>query len=164
MWFIELKFLILAQIGIDIILIVLFILLVKRLGYLGRDKTLHRPVEMFESILMDADKIAGEFKTQLEEKHRLVKSLNEQLDKRIISLSVLLNRADVLNASCGRDATDDTDKTVSFDKEQGKIVELARKGHTVEKIAEMLSIPKGEVKLVLQVKEVFPQVVRVGKA
>jgi len=154
MSFIELKFLILAQIGIDIIIIIVFIFLVRRLRYANKDKS--KVVKVFESILTDADKIAEQFKEQLEEKHHLIKRLNEQLDKRIVSLNMLLNRADIL-LSHGRQSAEVNDNPVSLNRQQTEVIELAKEGHRVEEIANMLSIPKGEVKLVLDLKKKLSQ-------
>jgi len=154
MSFVELKFLILAQIGIDITIIIVFIFLVRRLRYLNKDKL--KVVKVFESILTDADKTAGQFKEQLEEKHHLIKRLNEQLDKRIVSLNMLLNRADVL-LSHGRQSAEVNDNPVSLNRQQTEVIELAKEGHRLEEIANMLSIPKGEVKLVLDLKKKLSQ-------
>ena len=146
---------ILAQIGIDITIIIVFIFLVRRLRYPNKDKS-KKVVKVFESILADADKIAEQFKEQLEEKHHLIKRLNEQLDKRIVSLNMLLNRADIL-LSHGRQSAEVNDNPVSLNRQQTEVIELAKEGHRVEEIANMLSIPKGEVSLVLDLKKKLSQ-------
>ena len=154
---IGLKSLILAQIGIDIIIIVVFIFFIRRFRYLNKGMSFDNIVKIFESLFTDADKIAGQFKEQLEEKHHLIKRLNEQLDKRIISLNVLLNRADVLLSGHSRTADID-DKPISLDSQQTEIMALAKEGHRIEEIATTLSIPKGEVKLVIDLKKKFSQI------
>lgn len=158
MSFIELKFLILAQIGIDIIIVVFFIFLISRFRSSHKGKSFDKVVKIFDSLLTDADKIAGQFKKQLEEKHNLIERLNEQLDKRIISLNVLLNRADVFLSSHGKEAADLNGTLVSLNSQQTGIIELAKEGHRVEEIANILSIPKGEVKLFLDLKKKFSQI------
>jgi len=157
MSFIELKSLILAQIGIDIIIVVAFIFLIRRLRSSDKGKSFDKVVKIFEPLLTNTDKIAGQFKEQLKEKHLLIRRLNEQLDKRIISLNVLLNRADVL-LSRQRRRTDVNKKSVSLDSQQTEIIGLAKKGHQTEEIANMLSIPEGEVKLVLDLKKKFSRI------
>ena len=157
MSFIDLKFLILAQIGIDIIIIVVFIFLIRRLMSSPKNKSFDKAVKIFEPLLTNADKIAGQFKEQLEEKHILIRRLNEQLDKRIISLNVLLNRADVL-LSQHREQSDVNNKPVSPDSQQTEIIGLAKKGRRAKEIATLLSIPEGEVKLVLDLKKKFSQI------
>ena len=155
MSFIELEFLILAQIGIDITIIIVFIFLIRRIRYPNKGNSFNKVAKIFESLLTDADKIAGQFKEQLEEKHSLIKRLNEQLDNRIISLNVLLNRADILLSSHGKEAADIKEDPISLNSQPAEIMGLAKEGHGVEEIANMLSIPKGEVKLVLDLKEKF---------
>jgi len=158
MSFIDLQSLILAQIGIDIIIIIFFIFLIRRLRNSNKGKSFDKVAKIFESLLTDADKVTGRFKEQLEEKHHLIRSLNEQLDKRIISLNVLLNRADVLLSSHGKKAAEGNDNTVSLSSQQTEILGLAKEGYGVEEIANTLSIPKGEVKLVLNLKKKFSQI------
>jgi len=159
MSFIELKSLILAQIGIDIIIVVVFIFLIRRLKSSHKGKSIDKIVKIFEPVLTDADKTAGQFKEQLEEKHILIRRLNEQLDKRIISLNVMLNRADLL-LSRRRQKADVNDEPVSLDSQKTEIIGLAEKGHRAEEIATLLSIPEGEVKLVLDLKKKFSQIDR----
>ena len=158
MSFIGLKFLVLVQIGIDIAIVVLFIFLIKRLRNLNRGKPPDKGLKIFESLVTDADKIAGEFKEQLEQKHHLIKRFNEQLDKRIISLNVLLNRADVMTSSQGKETADVYEGPVSKMGQQAEIIELAKKGRNLEEIADMLSVPKGEVRLILDLSKKLSQI------
>lgn len=156
MSFIELRFLILTQIGIDIAIIIVFILLIRRFRNPDKTKALDKVVKVFESLLAEADKTAQQFKEQLEEKHHLIKSLNEQLDKRIISVNVLLNRANVLLSH--RRTTHVQRSPVGHDSQQAEILEFAKQGYKAEDIAKILSIPKEEVRLVLDVKERISQI------
>lgn len=150
----ELKFLVLAQIAIDIIVVFVFIFLIRKFRDFNKDNSFNKPAKIFESLLTDADKMAGQFKEQLEEKHHLIKKLNKELDRRIISINILLNRADIL-LSHGKEAAGADDKPASLDTQQTEIIKLAKQGHRLEKIADMLSIPKGEVKLVLDLNKKF---------
>jgi hypothetical protein len=158
MSFMELKLLILAQLGIDVIIIILFVFFIRRLRYPNKTNPVPEGVKIFESLLTEADSVAGQFKEQMEEKHRLVKSLSEQLDKRIISLNVLLNRADVLLSSHHKEAVDDDHKPFPPSTQQTEILELAEQGRNSEEIAGILSIPKEEVKLVLDLKNKLSQI------
>jgi DNA-binding NarL/FixJ family response regulator len=76
------------------------------------------------------------------------------LDQRIISLNVLFNRADLLSAaSLDSDAkAKAASAEAALNKQQAQIVHLARKGFTANQIAQKLSLPKGEVQLVLNLK------------
>jgi len=70
---------------------------------------------------------------------------------------VLLNRADILLSQRRRKA-DVNNKPVSLDSQQTEIIGLAKEGHRAEEIATLLSIPEGEVKLVLDLKKKFSQI------
>ena len=157
MSFIELHYLILIQIVIDIAIIIVFLAVIRRLQNPRKGPPLDKAAQVFESLLVEADKTGQQFKDQLEEKHSLIKSLNEQLDKRILSLNVLLNRADVLLSRHGRNAYAQTN-SAGHDSHKGKIIELAKKGYKAEHIAKKLAIPKAEVKLVLDVKRKDSQI------
>ena len=155
MSFIDLKLLTFAQIGIDLIIVIVFIFLIKRFRHFNKGPSFDTPTKVFESFLIDAEKMAGQFKAQLEEKHRLIQNLNEQLDKRIISLNVLLNRADILLSSQSDGGEEPNTNTAATEGQQTEIIKLAREGRSAEKIARILSIPQGEVRLVLDLKKKF---------
>jgi hypothetical protein len=156
MSFNELHFLILVQIGIDIAIIILFLAVIRGFRNPHKSRSLDKAVNIFESILAESDKTAQQFKGQLEEKHSLIKSLNEQLDKRILSLNVLLNRAEILLSRHRQDAYVQTN-SVGHDSHKAKIMELAKKGYKAEHIAKKLAITKAEVTLVLDVREKISQ-------
>jgi Family of unknown function (DUF6115) len=153
--FIDLKFLTFTQISIDLIIVMVFIFLIKRFRHFNKGPSFDKPTKVFESFLIDAEKMAGQFKAQLEEKHRLIQNLNEQLDKRIISLNVLLNRADVLLSSQSEGGKEPNTNKEATEGQQTEILKLAREGRSAEKIAQILSIPQGEVRLVLDLKKKF---------
>ena len=154
----ELQLLMFAQIGIDIIIIVVFIFVIRRLRYANKGKSLDKTVRTLESLFTDADKIAQQFKVQLEEKHHLIKRLNEQLDKRIGSLNGLLQRADALLSSHAQQAIDAECNTPSLNSQERQIIALAGGGYDLEEIAKRLSIPQEEVKLVLDLKQKLSQI------
>lgn len=158
MSFIDLEFLILAQIGIDFAIVIFFVLLIRKLRPLNSAKSLLEGTKIFESLLIDADKISGQLRVELEEKHELIKGLNEKLDNKIMSLNVLLNRADALLSSYDRGSADANDNPVSLKSQEKEILRLAKKGLDLEKIAQDLTIPKGEVKLVLDLKTKLAQI------
>jgi hypothetical protein len=151
MSFIELQYMVLAQIMIDIAIIIVFLVAVRRFRNPPKGLPLEKAVQVFESLVVEADKTAQQLTDQLKEKHSLIKSLNEQLDKRILSLNVLLNRAEVLLSRHRRNAYFQTNP-VDHESHKGSIIALAKKGYKAEHIAEKLAIPKAEVKLVLDVK------------
>ncbi len=112
-----------------------------------------RVTEILEPVLKDAEAAAETFQVQINEKNRLIKSLNQRLDSRIISLNLLLNRADACLTG-GFDEPDALDQDAVYDQ-QDAIFEMHAKGHAPGTIAEKLSMPKGEVALVLELKKKF---------
>jgi hypothetical protein len=154
---IYLQSLILTAIGIDIVIIVLFIFLIRKLRVRDNGGSLDKEIKMFESLITDAGKMATQFEEQLTEKHRVIKKLNEQLDTRITKLNLSFNRADLLLSSHGKGNVEADDKGVSLKKKEEEIAMLAGKGHKIEEIATKLSIPKEEVSLVLDLKRRFSQ-------
>lgn len=155
----ELKFLTLAQIGIDITIIMVFILLIKRIKSLNKGSLLNNGMNMYESLLSDAKDISEQFNEQLKEKNHLVKKLNERLDEKIMSLNVLLSRADSLISNHMQLENVKSDP-VSFNSQEEEIIKLASKGFDLDTIADRLSIPKGEVALVLDLRKKIAQLGR----
>lgn len=154
---VELKFLIFAQIGIDIAVIVIFILLIRKLRSLNRDSFLNEGLKMYESLLSDAGVMSGQFNEQLTEKKHLIKKLNEKLDEKIMSLKMLLNRADGLLSNHNQHDVFKDDKAL-FNSKEEEIVKLAEEGRDLENIADTLSISQGEVMLVLDLKKKISQI------
>jgi len=155
---IGLLLLILIQIGIDIAIFIVFIFLLKKLRYFNTVKLFDNSLKTFESLLNDADITARQFGTQLEEKQQLVRSLNDQLEKRITSLKGLLNRSDVLLSSGAHHGSGESENRGSLNGQQAQILELSQEGHGAEEIATKLSIPQEEVRLILDLKEKFSQI------
>ncbi len=112
-----------------------------------------RVVEMMEPLLKDAEAAAKEFDVQIREKNRIIRALNERLDRRIISLNLLLNRADAC-LSGGFDEPIPMDEDAIYEQ-QDTICQMHRKGLAAEAIAGKLSVPQGEVELVLELKKKF---------
>jgi ATP/maltotriose-dependent transcriptional regulator MalT len=147
----DLKLLIFVQIGMDIAIVAVFIFLIKKLTTVNKDSSLKNGLKMFESVLADAEKTAAQFNKQLEEKKHLINKLNKQLDKKIMSINVLLNRADALLSDRLQGAAAQ-EHQVSSNQEK-EIIKLAADGCDSETIADTLSISRGEVLLVLDLKK-----------
>ncbi len=150
MEFMNLKFLIFTQIGIDIVIIVVFILLIKKISFFKRDSSFNKGLKKYESMLCDADRISEQFKEQLEEKKHMIKMLNQHLEERITSLNIMLNRTDALLFHNRQ--YDNVDRG-SLDNQKKEILKLEKQGHSSEQIADALSIPREEVMLVLDLKK-----------
>jgi len=150
MEFMDLKFLIFTQIGIDIVIIIVFILLIKKISFFKRDSSFNKGLKIYESMLSDASRISEQFKEQLEEKKHMIKMLNQHLEKRITSLNVMLNRTDALLFHNRQ--YDNVDRG-AIDNQKKQILKLEKQGHSSEQIADTLSISREEVMLVLDLKK-----------
>jgi hypothetical protein len=150
---IEIKYLIVALIGIDIVFFVFFIVLIKRLSSLRRNRIFGKETQMFESLIKDADKMAGQFVSQLKAKNQFINRLNEQLDSRIASLNILLNRSSVLLSSYNHPKKSDKALPGSPSSRRSEILALAGDGYDITEISKKLSLSKGEVMLVLNLNK-----------
>jgi DNA-binding NarL/FixJ family response regulator len=80
----------------------------------------------------------------------MIKMLNQHLEKRITSLNVMLNRTDAL---LFHNRQYDNMDSGSFDNQEEEILKLEKQGHSSEQIADILSIPREKVMLVLDIKK-----------
>ncbi len=152
----DLKILVFVQIGMDFAIIAVFIFLLRRLAALNKDSSMQKGLQIFESVLTDAKKAAAQFNKQLEEKKELINKLNQKMEQKIMSINVLLNRADVLLKDHLQPG-DAQKKPATAGSLEKQIIMLAEEGHDVEAIADTLAISKGEVMLVLDLKTKIAQ-------
>lgn len=125
--------------------------------------------DLLQPLVEESRKTAIRFESQIKEKKRLIKELNEALDSRIISINLLLSRADAqqrklqdhqdrlqnqLPASDGY-LPKDTTGQIQVDDQQHQILSLYYQNNDIDSIARKLSIPRGEVSLVIDLKEKF---------
>ena len=158
---VQLELLILVLIATDFIIIVYFIVLTRKLKFFNSAESFDKQIKIFESLLVDADKISDNLRKVQKEKHQTIKELNEKLDKRIVRLKELLKKADTGLYSFNKKLVNadgkgegDTNKTSVSPESRGKeIIKLARKGCNIEKIAGTLSVPREEVKLILDLNK-----------
>lgn len=107
-------------------------------------------VKLLEPLLKEAESSAMVFESQILEKKQLIKQLNEKLDSRIISLNLLLNRAD---ACLLNNANLKTDIDVAGIQEA--ILSLYKDGYTTGAISKELSLSEKEIDLVIGLKKKF---------
>ena len=121
---------------------------------------------ILEPLVEESRKTAIQFESQIKEKKRLIKELNDALDSRIININLLLSRADTQQKKLEEhqeefqrqqkinDRVDaiPTPRTVD---DQQQILDLYYQNIDVDTIARKLSIPAGEVQLVIDLKEKF---------
>ncbi len=122
-------------------------------------------VERLEPLVKESQKTALSFDKQIKEKKRLIKELNDALDSRIISINLLLSRSDVLHKKI-QEKQNQPDLNLSsnavFDQ-QNQIIEMYNQDYDVNSIAQELSIPKGEVLLVIDLKKRFMAMEKNGR-
>jgi len=136
------------QLAIDLCLIILFVVFIRQVRTVGKSSKVEQMTGNVEQVLKEAKGIAGRFETQLEKKREIVNKLNEHLDSRIVSLNLLLNRAEECLASAkGNKFHTDVDLL------QQEIIALAEGGSTCDEISNRLGISKGEVALVLDLQK-----------
>lgn len=152
------QFWVVFQIFLDLFLIVLILLFIK--SYKGRlrreaaQEAARQVIALLEPLLKEAKVTASTFDDQLKEKARLIRSINERLDNRIISLNLLLNRATAKVS----DTSEDAEQVEGhFYDQQEAILKLYGENCEPEEIARKLSIPRGEVDLVIDLKKKFSE-------
>ena len=147
------EFWVVIQVLIDLILVVIILYLLQHIkkilqSSISKDAA-EKTINMLEPLLKEADTAAKTFEKQLKEKSQLMERLNENIDSRVISLNLLLNRAELqLRKDC-MVTRQETDKAYDH---QESIFHLHMKGYDSEAIARKLSLPKGEIDLVIDLK------------
>ncbi|WP_462267888.1 hypothetical protein [Desulfobacter sp.] len=185
------EFLVVLSLTIDLFLIFLLLLFIRRANRLQRSPTpaqetdlgdiaaqtrkkaqvvamevLTETSEIIEPILEASKDAAIEFERLVQEKQTLTRKLDQSLDSKIISINLLLSRANtlytqlenqhnsLLNALPKGGSALFQQETDVLDQQQ-RIIDLYYQKMDVDTIAERLSIPKGEVALVIDLKEKF---------
>ena len=161
---------------INFIFIIFLFLLVKKVNHLNSGDLIHGQsddnqedfghvsgsavdiVEILEPLVKESKKVALTFDEQIKGKKRLIKELNHALDSRIISINLLLSRADALQKKMeekqNRSRFQSSSASTVFDQ-QNQIIDMYNQNFDVDSIAQRLSIPKGEVLLVIDLKKKF---------
>ncbi len=169
---------------INFIFIIFLFLLVKKVNHLNSGDLIHGHgddnqeefghvsgsavdiIEIIEPLVKESKKVALTFDEQIKEKKRLIKELNDALDSRIISINLLLSRADVLQKKMeekqNRSRFQPSSASTVFDQ-QNQIIDMYNQNFDVDSIAQRLSIPKGEVLLVIDLKKKFIALEKSGR-
>lgn len=171
------------QFIIDLFIILCFLIFVKRVGnaklttqytYEGRadqenaEKATNEIIEMLEPLVKDSKITADSFDKQIKEKRKLIGELNESLDSRIISINLLISRAEAakedlrnLRMEVVRQPVQSQPENKNLDlsenilDQQNSIIDMYDNGYGIDEIVSKLSMPKGEVKLVIDLKKKF---------
>ncbi len=193
----SLEFLAVVLFIMNLFLMILLVLIVKRVNQLslrrpgqGRDdpaqmdlvrnaldqknvaavsKSAQEIMDMLAPLVRESKDTAAVFDEQIREKRALSKKINDALDSRIISVNLLLSRAETLHEKLSRQQDkviqncSDLSHSPSFSPgtgtdildQQEQILNLYYQQVDIDTIAQKLSIPKGEVQLVINLKEKF---------
>ncbi len=147
----DLSSIVLALIIMDVIIVIVFCFFFWKSRTLNLEEDLQKKMDVFESLLVDADQMAIHMKKNLEEKYRALKTLEDNLDQRIHRLQQLMDSADEKIVSFDAAARK---KPVSSELTQvQQILLMVEQGMDLEGIASRLSIPRGTVKLVLELNK-----------
>ncbi|NTU41859.1 MAG: DUF2802 domain-containing protein [Nitrospirales bacterium] len=92
---------------------------------------------------VEIEEISERLFMKVEQKVKELRVIEERLDKKIVFLRDLLERAERVEVSAGRPG----------DSRYREITELAAKGLNIDAIAGVLDIPKGEVELILSLRK-----------
>lgn len=139
-------------------------------------------IDLLDPLVKGSESTAA-FEQQIKEKKRLIKNLNDNLDSRITSINLLLSRSEVIlnskdksiyqhqsstnrQQSNGNENFSSSNSSWSIEEDlaqekseesvadqQKKIVQWYQQGLDIDTIASKLSMPRGEVQLVISLKE-----------
>ena len=123
---------------------------------------------MLEPLVKDSREAAILFDEQIKDKKRLLKGLNDALDSRIININLLLSRADAMQKQLEERQAESSRIFAALSKEgvsdispgalanqQDQILRMYDQKYDIDTIARELSIPRGEVQLVVDLKKKF---------
>ncbi len=145
-------------------------------------------IEMLEPLMRESRKTAQKFDEQIKEKKRLLKELNDALDNRIININLLLSRSETqhknmvekhnamvnvvmpestVKNNISPDQAKDPASGQTSDQagdmgigQQHQIIQMYEKNIDMDNIAQKLSVPRGEVQMVIDLKEKFLEMER----
>ena len=137
------------MIFMDVLIVIVFVVFLWKSKTLNIEEGLQKKIEVFESLIVDADHMSIHLKKNLEEKYLVLKNLEEKIDRRIQHLQQLIDSADQKIASF------DAHERVTAPElnQEQQILRMVKEGMDPEVIAGHLSIPRGKVKLVLDLNK-----------
>jgi hypothetical protein len=125
-------------------------------------------MDRLEPLVKDSRDAAILFDEQIKDKKRLLKGLNDALDSRIININLLLSRADAMQKKLEERQAESSRIFSTLSKEgaadvssgalanqQDQILKMYHQKYDIDTIAQELSIPRGEVQLVVDLKKKF---------
>ena len=140
----ELEWVVLALILIDLFVVMVFVVLIWKLKHFDVEDMFNQKTQILETLLSDADQLSGTLLKTLEDKHRILQQMDEKFEQRIAHLELLMEQADQTVGSLEAVTTDQ------------QIHQFFQDGMTTDDIAEKLAVPREKVTLVLNMKKNKP--------
>ena len=154
--FADLNNIVLVLILMDVLIVIVFIVFVWKSRTLNIEEGLQKKIEVFESLLVDVDHMSIHLKKNLGEKYLLLKQLDEKVDQRVARLQNLLEKADKTIVAMETNEKEIINETIVLSElnQENQILQMVNEGLDMEEIAGRLSIPRGTVKLVMELKKI----------
>jgi len=137
----ELEWVVLALILIDLFVVMVFVVLLWKLKHFDVEDMFNQKTQILETLLSDADQLSGTLLKTLEDKHRILQQMDEKFEQRIAHLELLMEQADQTVGSLEAVTTDQ------------QIHQFFQDGMTTDDIAEKLAVPREKVTLVLNMQK-----------
>ncbi|MBU0995495.1 MAG: hypothetical protein KJ737_23615 [Proteobacteria bacterium] len=154
--FFSIEFWVGFQMVVELIIVFLILFYLRNLKTGIREdasrQVVEKVIEILEPLLKEAENTAKTFERQIQEKHLLINKINEKLDARIISLNLLMARSE---SHLKREMAAPSQEGFHVYDQQQAILDLYETGLDSESISKKLSMPKGEVDLVINLKKKF---------
>ncbi len=154
--FSDLSSIVLVLVFMDVLIVIVFVVFLWKNKALNIEEDLQKKIEVFESLLVDVDHMSIHLKKNLGEKYLFLKQLDEKIDQRITQLQNLLERADkiIVAMEVNEKERGNENKVLPELSQEYQILQMVNDGLDLEEIAGRLSIPRGTVKLVMELKKV----------
>ena len=137
----ELEWVVLGLIFIDLFILILFFVLVWKLKHFDVENMFNQKIQTLETLLTDADQLSGTLLKTLEDKHLILQQMDVKFEQRIARLELLMDQADQTAGSLEAVTTEQ------------QIHQFFQDGMTLEEIAETLAVPREKVTLVLNMQK-----------
>ncbi len=156
------RLLIWILIALDGLLLVSFVFFIARLrrvwGTVRSVEDIERMLEPLGDFLDQAGRTGAEMEENLAERRRIMARILDGLDEKSARLKQLIEAAEVTLNRAGRESEPPPrppDEAAALPRGHQRVLDLAGQGRTVEQIATELSIPRGEVQLIVDLHRKF---------
>ena len=154
--FADLSDIVLVLVLMDVLIVIVFVVFLWKSRTLNIEEDLQKKIKVFESLLGDVDHMSIHLEKNMAEKYLFLKQLNEKIDQRVARLQKLLEKADKTIVAMENNERPITSgkKALTELNQEDQILQMVNDGVEMEEIAGRLSIPRGTVKLVMELKRI----------